>query len=139
MSSFHKEKFHPMYQQLTEVIAEQSYCVRKKVGAVLVTRAGTIGIGFNGTKAGKPNVCELLDGTTDPEVTHAEINAIDKMSREGVSPLGSIVFVTLSPCINCAKSLAAVGVSAVYYRDLHRQEAIEHLNQMGIITKQWSK
>jgi dCMP deaminase len=137
--NIHREKDFPLYQDMAVRVSEQSYAKRKQVGAVILAKTGMISLGWNGQPSGYPNQCELLDGTTDPLVIHAERNAIDKMTREGVSPYGSIVFVTLSPCLECAKSLAAVGVSAVYYRDLHRQEAIEHLNQMGIITKQWSK
>jgi dCMP deaminase len=137
--NIHREKDFPLYQDMAVRVSEQSYAKRKQVGAVILAKTGMLSLGWNGMASGYPNQCELPDGTTDPLVIHAEENALNKMSREGVSPLGSIVFVTLSPCINCAKSLAAVGVSAVYYRDLHRQEAIEHLNQMGITTKQWSK
>jgi dCMP deaminase len=137
--NIHREKDFPLYQDMAVRVSEQSYAKRKQVGAVILAKTGMLSLGWNGQPSGYPNQCELPDGTTDPLVIHAEENALNKMSREGVSPLGSIVFVTLSPCINCAKSLAAVGVSAVYYRDLHRQEAIEHLNQMGIITKKWDK
>lgn len=126
-----------MYQTVAEVVAEQSYCVRKKVGAVVVTPTGILGIGFNGTAKGYPNQCELEDGTTHPLVIHAEDNALNKMAKEGISPEGAIVFITLAPCLSCAKRLAAVGVSAVYYRDHHREEAITHLERMGVTVKQW--
>jgi dCMP deaminase len=134
--NIHREKDFPLYQDMAVRVSEQSYAKRKQVGCIILAKTGMLSLGFNGMPSGYPNQCEI-SGVTDPLVIHAERNAIDKMTREGVSPYGSIVFVTLSPCLECAKSLAAVGVSAVYYRDLHRQEAIDHLNQMGIITKEW--
>jgi dCMP deaminase len=128
----HKEKYFQMYQDMAQIVAEQSYCVRKKVGAIVIQPDGVIGIGFNGTRAGKPNICELPDGTTDPEVTHAEINALNKLD----DPSRSIVFTTLSPCRACSEALLASGVVAVYYRDLHCEASVQYLRQY-ITVNQW--
>ena len=132
-----KEKYFQLYMDMAERVSEQSHAKRKQVGCTIVTTTGLVALGWNGMPSGYPNQCEI-SGVTNPLVIHAERNALDKMSREGVSPLGSIVFTTLSPCIECAKSLAAVGVSAVYYRDHHREEALEHLRTMGIHVEKWS-
>ena len=134
----HRRKDFYLYQDMANRVAIQSHALRKQVGCIILAKTGMISLGWNGQPTGYPNQCELPDGTTNPLVIHAERNALDKMSREGVSPLGSIVFTTLSPCIDCAKSLAAVGVSAVYYRDHHREEALGHLRTMGIHVEKWS-
>ena len=133
----HKEKYFGMYQDLAVWVAQQSSAKRKQVGAVIISKSGMVALGLNGMPSGYHNDCELKDGTTNPLVIHAERNAIDKMTREGTTVSGSIIFTTLSPCLECAKSLAAVGITAIYYRDHHREDALEHLNQMGISTYQW--
>lgn len=130
-------KYHALYKDMAVRVSEQSYAKRKQVGCVIVSTTGLIALGFNGMPSGYPNQCELPDGTTNPLVIHAERNAIDKMTREGVPVAGSIVFTTLSPCIECAKSLAAIGVKAVYYRDHHCQHGLHHLDTMGITTERW--
>jgi len=133
------EKYFPMYQDLAVRVSQESYAKRKQVGCVILSKSGMISVGMNGTASGMPNICEHEDGTTHDFVIHAEQNALHKMAREGVATSGSIVFVTLSPCVACAKSLIGVGVSAVYYRDHHRESAIQHLRDMDVVVKQWSE
>src|SRR5690606_19011588 len=94
------------YINVAKKAAQLSYCNRRKVGAVLVDGTGEniLAFGYNGTIKGMPNVCELEDGTTDnTRVLHAETNAIMKVARSTNSTEGSLLFVTLSPCVNCAK------------------------------------
>lgn len=101
---------------LAKLIAEQSYCTRKKVGAIIVTETGGTYLGFNGMPSGMPNICEV-DNKTNPFVIHAEENCLSKMLKEGVSSKNAKVYVTLSPCIECAKMLYSAGIKEVYYKE----------------------
>jgi dCMP deaminase len=107
---------------------ELSYCVRRKVGAVIVKDDSIISFGYNGMPSGEPNVCELADGSTNPRVRHAEINALRKLIRSSESSIGSIMFVTDSPCPNCAIEIAESGVAAVVFeREYSDVSGIIHL------------
>ena len=129
----HSVKYDRMHMDLAEVVGKYSYAQRKQVGCVVVTTTGVIGYGLNGAIPGMPNVCEGTDGTTLDTVIHAERNALNKLAREGISPLGSKVFVTLSPCVECAKSLHAVGVDTVVYKIEYKcTKGIELLKQLGV-------
>lgn len=133
-------KNQSLYQDMAELVATQSYCVRKQVGCVVVLASGTIATGYNGMPSGYDNTCELDSGVTNPLVLHAERNALDKLSKEGISPFGSTVYVTLSPCLECAKSLAAVGISKIVIKNNYKCTAgIDHLIAMGVIVEYWSK
>lgn len=134
-----KNKYHGLYRDIAIRVAQQSYATRRKVGCVIVSPTGLIAVGFNGMPAGHRNECELPDGSTNPWVTHAERNAIDKMTRQGVPVDGSILFTTLSPCVECAKSIAAVGITTVYYGEEYRDTSgLEFLQYSGVTVKQWS-
>lgn len=98
-----------------------SKATRKKVGACIVTKTGILIPGFNGTVPGQPNSCEI-DGATAPGVLHAELNAILKAAREGVSIVGSTLYVTLSPCQQCAAMIAAAGITRVVWEELYRDD-----------------
>jgi len=121
----HKEKYHTLYWDIVESAANQSVCNRHKVGALVVTPSGMLSIGFNGKPPGLPNTCETNwcntknRYVTDPETIHAERNAIDKMTREGVSTKDSILFVSRAPCFECAKALHGLGLKTVYYQEDH--------------------
>ena len=137
------KKYHKLYVEMAESAAKQSKAVRRKVGAVIVLPTGIIAIGWNGTPAGFNNVCEWQcedgkgydTGTTKPEVIHAERNALDKLTRQGVSTEGAILFVTTAPCIECAKSLAAVGVAEVYYDVVQSNTfGLDFLDKAGVKT-----
>lgn len=124
-----------LYADLAERTAEESYCERRQVGAVVITKNRGNFLGYNGMPSGFPNICELEDNTTDPRVIHAEANAFDKMSREGISAEGSVVFITDAPCIECAKRLYGAGVKAVIYLRPYRCLAgVDFLNEAGIPT-----
>lgn len=121
--------------------AMQSVAVRRKVGAAIILPTGLIATGWNGMPAGFANVCEWQPsdakgydtGKTKPEVIHAERNALDKLTREGVSPNGAILFVTTAPCIECAKSIASVGIETVIYdSEYHDDVGIRHLVNTGV-------
>lgn len=139
MLIYHKKKFHNLYKQIAEAASKQSYCIRRKVGACIVTIEGLTAIGFNGTAPGQPNMCELPGGTTDPNTIHAEVNALDKLTRQGVSTEGAILFVTTAPCMECAKSLASAGIKKVYYRDIQSNiDGLNFLVKAGVDTEQYT-
>jgi len=126
----HKPKFDPFYWTIVEAAAAQSVATRHKVGALVVTPSGMLSSGWNGTPAGMDNCCEssLVEDEdnpgkvrckSNPEVIHAERNAIDKMTREGVSTKDSILFVSRAPCFECAKALHGLGLKAIYYEENH--------------------
>lgn len=108
-----------LYMDIACRVAEESYCVRAKVGAVVVTKSKGLYVGFNGTPNGYPNFCELPDGSTNPLVVHAEENALSKMLKEGVPTDGAVLYTTMSPCIECTKMLYSAGIREVYYLLLH--------------------
>lgn len=123
-----------LYADLAERASEESYCERRQVGAVVVTQNRGNFLGYNGMPSGFPNVCEI-DNVTDPRVIHAEANALDKMSREGVSAEGAVVFITDAPCIECAKRLYGAGVqSVIYLRPYRCLAGVDFLNEAGIPT-----
>jgi len=100
-------------------IANASYCERANIGALLEKDGNIIAFGYNGMPAGMDNCCEI-DGVTRPEVLHAESNAIAKCARSGISSEGSTLYVTTSPCIECAKLIIQAGITRVVYRDNYR-------------------
>ena len=101
-------------------VAQASYCTRNKVGALIVNNDNVVAIGYNGTISGFPNVCELEDGSTNPEVLHAESNAIAKCAKSSNSSNGAALYVTLSPCFECAKIIIQSGIKEVYYLEEYR-------------------
>lgn len=117
--------------------ADLSHAQRLHVGAVIVKDDTVISYGYNGMPAGWSNVCEDVDEDgglkTKPEVLHAESNAIAKLARSANSGLGASLFVTHSPCIECAKLIHQSGISNVYYRDNYRDDAgVKFLQQSGV-------
>lgn len=132
----HKPKYFNLYMDIAIQASKSSVAVRRKVGAVIVLPSGLISLGFNGTPSGFDNNCEyehLKEKITKPEVIHAERNAIDKMTREGLSTENSILFITAAPCLNCAISIANVGISKVFYlQGRADNEGIEHLQKRNI-------
>jgi dCMP deaminase len=120
------DKHITTYMDIAKLWAEQSYCTRLKVGAVVVTNDGGIYSGYNGMPTGMQNVCEI-DGKTRPEVIHAEQNAFDKMLLEGVSSRNATLFCTHSPCIECAKRIFQSGVIEVIYGNYYRGDGVQFL------------
>ena len=110
------------YLRMAAIRAENSYCTRRKVGALIVKDKMIISDGYNGTPAGFENVCELEDGTTKPYVLHAEANAITKIARSGNSSEGATIYVTTSPCIECAKLIIQSGIKRVVFSEKYRVE-----------------
>ena len=108
------------YLRMALIWAENSYCVRRRVGALIVRDQMIISDGFNGTPAGFENVCEDEDGITKPYVLHAEANAITKVARSNNSSEGATLYVTASPCLECSKLIIQAGIRRVVYHELYR-------------------
>ena len=121
------------YLRMASIWAENSYCERRKVGALLVKDKMIISDGYNGTPSGFPNVCETEEGTTFPYVLHAEANAITKVARSNNSSEGATLYVTTSPCIECSKLIIQSGIRRIVFRELYRiTDGIKMLEQAGI-------
>lgn len=121
------------YLRMARIWAENSYCQRRRVGALLVKGPMIISDGFNGTPAGFENVCEDSEGVTKPYVLHAEANAITKVARSNNSSEGSTLYVTASPCVECAKLIIQAGIRRVVYADLYRvTDGVDLLQRAGI-------
>ncbi len=121
------------YLRMAAIWAENSYCRRRKVGALLVKDKMIISDGYNGTPAGFENVCEDEDGTTKPYVLHAEANAITKVARSNNSSSGSTLYITASPCLECAKLIIQAGIRRVVFGELYRlPDGIRLLERAGI-------
>ncbi len=129
-------KFDDKYMRMAEIWAENSYCKRRKVGALLVKDRMIISDGYNGTPAGFENVCEDENGVTKAYVLHAEANAISKVAQSGNSSLGATLYVTASPCIECAKMIIQAGIKRVVYKDEYRlTDGVELLHRAGVETE----
>ncbi|QCD36128.1 dCMP deaminase family protein [Muribaculum gordoncarteri] len=121
------------YLRMARIWSENSYCQRRKVGALLVKDQMIISDGYNGTPAGFENVCEDENGVTKPYVLHAEANAITKVARIGNSSEGSTLYITASPCLECSKLIIQAGIKRVVYNDLYRiQDGLEILRRAGV-------
>ncbi|HMM18414.1 MAG TPA: dCMP deaminase family protein [Petrimonas sp.] len=121
------------YMRMAFIWSENSYCKRRKVGAILVKDKMIISDGYNGTPSGFENVCEDEDGLTFPYVLHAEANAITKVACSNNSSEGATLYVTSSPCIECAKLIIQAGIRKVVYADSYRlSDGIELLRRADI-------
>lgn len=121
------------YLRMARIWAENSYCQRRKVGAILVKDQMIISDGYNGTPAGFENICEDEGGVTKPYVLHAEANAITKVARSSNSSEGSTLYITASPCLECSKLIIQAGIKRVVYNDLYRiQDGLEVLKRAGV-------
>lgn len=130
-------KFDHSYLEMAEVWAQNSYCKRRKVGALLVKDRTIISDGYNGTPSGFENICEDEDGVTKPYVLHAEANAITKVAKSGNSSEGATLYVTASPCAECAKLIIQSGITRVVYRDAYRlTDGIDLLKRAGVTVEQ---
>ena len=127
------EKFDNSYIQMAAVWAKNSYCKRRQVGALLVKDRMIISDGYNGTPSGFENICEDENGVTKPYVLHAEANAITKVAKSGNNSKGATLYVTASPCMECAKLIIQSGISRVVYRDEYRlTDGVDLLRKAGI-------
>ena len=127
------EKFDKSYLDMAAIWARNSYCKRRQVGAIIVKDRMIISDGYNGTPSGFENICEDESGVTKPYVLHAEANAITKVAKSGNSSLGATLYVTASPCMECAKLIIQAGIRRVVYRAEYRiTDGIDLLRKAGI-------
>ena len=111
---------HKHFMQIAHVVASASYCNRAQVGAIIVKDGNIIAIGYNGSPSGWPNICEDDSGNTREEVLHAESNAIAKCAKSSSSSDEASIYVTHSPCVECAKLIMQSGITKVYYGQVYR-------------------
>ena len=118
---------------MARIWAENSYCERRKVGALVVKDKTIISDGYNGTPSGFENKCEDSNNVTHPYVLHAEANAITKLARSSNNSDGSTLYVTASPCIECAKLIIQAGIKKVVYAEKYRlTDGTDLLRQAGV-------
>ena len=131
-----EEKKHELdlrYLRMARIWAENSYCERRKVGALIVKDKMIISDGYNGTPAGFENVCEDENHLTKPYVLHAEANAITKIARSGNNSEGATLYVTDAPCIECSKLIIQSGIKKVFYARQYRlTDGMDLLQRAGI-------
>lgn len=128
-----KEVFDKRYMRMATIWAENSYCERRKVGALIVKDKMIISDGYNGTPSGFENVCEDENNVTKPYVLHAEANAITKIARSNNNSEGATLYVTASPCIECAKLIIQAGIKRVVYGEKYRlTDGIDLLERAGV-------
>ena len=138
-----KESIHPYkekqkeydkrYLEMAEIWAQNSYCERRQVGALIVKGKMIISDGYNGTPSGFENICEDDENKTKPYVLHAEANAITKVAKSNNSSEGATLYVTTSPCMECSKLIIQSGIKRVVFRDkYHNTEGLDLLKRAQI-------
>lgn len=133
-------QFDLSYLRMADIWSGNSYSRRRQVGALLVKDRMIISDGYNGTPSGFENVCEDENGVTKPYVLHAEANAITKVAKSNNSSEGATLYVTASPCMECAKLIIQSGISRVVYRDMYRlDDGIKLLERAGVEVMQISR
>lgn len=138
------------YMSIAKEIAKLSYCQKRKVGSIIVKNRQIISEGYNGTPAGRPNICEVISASFDrskpaevfpgikgklvtkSEVLHAESNAITKCAKFGNSTDGATIYVTCSPCIECSKLIIQAGITRVIYLIEHDTDGLDLMKSVGI-------
>jgi len=128
-------QFDRRYLRMARIWAENSYCNRRKVGALIVKERMVISDGYNGTPTGFENICEDDSGNTKAYVLHAEANAITKVAQSSNSSKGATLYTTASPCLECAKLIIQSGIVRVVYGEEYRiTDGLELLKRAGIST-----
>lgn len=132
-NSLKDKKFDKSYLEMARVWAKNSYCKRRQVGALIVKERMIISDGYNGTPSGFENVCEDERGLTKQYVLHAEANAITKVAKSNNSSQGATLYITDSPCMECAKLIIQAGIARVVYdREYRVKDGLELLKRAGI-------
>jgi dCMP deaminase len=133
MNGNKQELLDKRYMRMAFIWAENSYCERRKVGALLVKDKMIISDGYNGTPVGFENTCEDENNVSKPYVLHAEANAITKVARSNNSSEGATLYVTSSPCIECSKLIIQAGIKRVVYTDAYRlSDGIDLLQRANV-------
>ena len=126
-------RYDQAYMKMALEWSQLSYCVRKKVGALIVKENMIISDGYNGTPSGFENKCELENTETKWYVLHAEANAILKCAKYGQSCQGADLYLTLSPCKECSKLIHQSGIKRVIYHTIYKDSSgIDFLKQAGV-------
>lgn len=137
LSQDKQNKVDLLYLRMANVWAENSHCKRSQVGCLIVNNRQIISDGYNGTPSGFPNQCEDCDNNTLPTVLHAEANAITKIAKSTNSAEGSTLYVTLSPCFDCAKLIIQAGIKRIVYSEVYRKtDSFKLFEEAGIEIKQ---
>ena len=136
MGAYAEEKQRQLdirYLKMARIWAENSYCVRRQVGALIVKDKMIISDGYNGTPSGFENVCENDMGLTKPYVLHAEANAITKVAKSANNCDGATLYVTTSPCMECSKLIIQAGIRRVVFSEkYHNTEGLDILSKVGV-------
>ena len=131
-----QHKLDLRYLKMARIWSENSYCVRRKVGALVVKDKMIIRDGYNGTPSGFENICEDDNNVTKPYVLHAEANAITKLARSNNNSEGSTLYVTASPCLECSKLIIQAGIKRVVYGEEYRlSDGLDLLRRANIEVK----
>jgi len=137
LSQDKQNKVDRLYLKMAKVWAENSHCKRSQVGCLIVNNRQIISDGYNGTPSGFPNNCEDCDNNTLHTVLHAEANAITKIAKSTNSAEGSTLYVTLSPCFDCAKLIIQAGIKRIVYSEVYRKtDSFKLFEEAGIEIKQ---
>jgi dCMP deaminase len=138
MKNVQKQKLlDQRYLKMAMIWAQNSYCKRRKVGALIVKDKMIISDGYNGTPSGFENICEDENNNTKPYVLHAEANAITKVAKSGNSSDGATLYVTSSPCLECSKLIIQAGIKRVVFTESYRiEDGINLLKRANIEVKQ---
>jgi len=130
-------KYDKMYMTIAEAAANESKCPRTQVGCVTVLASGVIAPGFNGHASGGPNEWAYTEDG-DPEVVHAELNSLGKCLEQGLSAKGATMYLTLSPCLHCAKLIVRAGIQRVVYKRKYRiTEGLDYLTKYNVEVEQY--
>ncbi len=136
MGAYAEEKQRKLdirYLKMARIWAENSYCVRRQVGALIVKDKMIISDGYNGTPSGFENICENDMGITKPYVLHAEANAITKVAKSANNCDGGTLYVTTSPCMECSKLIIQAGIKRVVFAEkYHNTEGLDILSKVGV-------
>lgn len=135
-----KNKRHQLYMDIAHRVAQESYAIRRKVGAIIVKDDNIVSIGFNGNPSGSNNDCEhYVEGilVTSNTVVHAEANSITRAAKAGRSTEGADMYLTLSPCISCSGLIKQAGIKNVFYSEEYRDTlGIKQLVMLDVTCKQ---
>jgi dCMP deaminase len=128
-----QQQFDRRYLEMARIWSQNSYCKRRQVGALIVKEKMIISDGYNGTPAGFENICEDENNKTKPYVLHAEANAITKVAKSNNSSDGATLYITTSPCMECAKLIIQAGIRRVVFCDrYHTKDGIDLLLKAGL-------
>lgn len=128
-----QSEFDRRYLEMARTWSKNSYCIRRQVGALIVKDRMIISDGYNGTPEGFENICEDETGKTKKYVLHAEANAITKVAKSNNSSDGATLYITTSPCMECAKLIIQSGIRRVVFCDAyHSDEGVKLLERAGI-------